>query len=104
MERVIFQIYCKDRNYNKFLLVSKEVKEKVIDEEKGKIEKQIKYKAQEIKANNQVSLEYYNKIFVEGDFDNSMKEMDFEKIIDYIKKVKILKYINSGFKEIEKLL
>lgn len=103
MERVIFQIKHNDRNYNKFLLLVKKTTEKE-NEETGGIEKIIEYKAKELLANNQVHIEYYNKIFVEGDFDNTLNKVEFEKVVDFIKKHKVVNYINTNFTEIDKIL
>lgn len=97
MERVIFQIKHNDKTYNKFLLL---VKNKKIEEDKEVIE----YKSRELLANKQVHIEYYNKIFVEGDFDNTLNKVEFQKVIDFLKKQKIITYINTDFKEIDKIL
>ena len=97
MERVIFQIKHNDKTYNKFLLL---IKNKKIEEDKEVIE----YKARELLANKQVHIEYYNKIFVEGDFDNTLSKVEFQKVIDFLKKQKIITYINTDFKEIDKIL
>lgn len=97
MERVIFQIKHNDKTYNKFLLL---IKNKKVEEDKEVIE----YKARELLANKQVHIEYYNKIFVEGDFDNTLSKVEFKKVIDFLKKQKIITYINTDFKEIDKIL
>lgn len=97
MERVIFQIKHNDKTYNKFLLL---IKNKKVEEDKEVIE----YKARELLANKQVHIEYYNKIFVEGDFDNTLSKVEFQKVIDFLKKQKIITYINTDFKEIDKIL
>lgn len=96
MERVIFQIKHNDKTYNKFLLL---IKNKKVEEDKEVIE----YKARELLANKQVHIEYYNKIFVEGDFDNTLSKVEFQKVIDFLKKQKIITYINTDFKEIDKI-
>lgn len=97
MERVIFQIKHNDKTYNKFLLL---IKNKKVEEDKEVIE----YKARELLANKQVHIEYYNKIFVEGDFDNTLSKVEFQKVVDFLKKQKIITYINTDFKEIDKIL
>lgn len=103
MERVIFQIKHNDKTYNKFLLLVKNKKiEK--DDKTGNEQEVVEYKARELLANKQVHIEYYNKIFVEGDFDNTLSKVEFKKVIDFLKKQKIITYINTDFKEIDKIL
>ena len=67
MEKVIFQIKYNDKMYNKFILLAKEV---------NKEGKDI-YKAKELIANKDIHIQYYNRLFVEGDFDNSLYESEF---------------------------
>ena len=94
MEKVIFQIKYNDKMYNKFILLAKEV---------NKEGKDI-YKAKEHIANKDIHIQYYNRLFVEGDFDNSLTEIDFQKVLDFMKNVEVVKYIDNGFEKIEEIL
>lgn len=94
MEKIIFQIKYNDKMYNKFILLAKEV---------NKEGKDI-YKAKELIANKDIHIQYYNRLFVEGDFDNSLTEIDFQKVLDFMKNVEIVKYIDNGFEKIEEIL
>lgn len=94
MEKVIFQIKYNDKMYNKFILLAKEV---------NKEGKDI-YKAKELIANKDIHIQYYNRLFVEGDFDNSLTEIDFQKVLDFMKNVEVVKYIDNGFEKIEEIL
>ena len=94
MEKVIFQIKYNDKMYNKFILLAKEV---------NKEGKDI-YKIKELIANKDIHIQYYNRLFVEGDFDNSLTEIDFQKVLDFMKNVEVVKYIDNGFEKIEEIL
>lgn len=94
MEKVIFQIKYNDKMYNKFILLAKEV---------NKEGKDI-YKTKELIANKDIHIQYYNRLFVEGDFDNSLTEIDFQKVLDFMKNVEVIKYIDNGFEKIEEIL
>ena len=94
MEKVIFQIKYNDKIYNKFILLAKEV---------NKEGKDI-YKAKELIANKDIHIQYYNRLFVEGDFDNSLTEIDFQKVLDFMKNFEVVKYIDNGFEKIEEIL
>lgn len=94
MEKVIFQIKYNDKMYNKFILLAKEV---------NKEGKHI-YKTKELIANKDIHIQYYNRLFVEGDFDNSLTEIDFQKVLDFMKNVEVVKYIDNGFEKIEEIL
>jgi len=94
MEKVIFQIKYNDKMYNRFILLAKEV---------NKEGKDI-YKAKELIANKDIHIQYYNRLFVEGDFDNSLTEIDFQKVLDFMKNVEVVKYIDNGFEKIEEIL
>ena len=94
MEKVIFQIKYNDKMYNKFILLAKEV---------NKEGKDI-YKVKELIANKDIHIRYYNRLFVEGDFDNSLTETNFQKVLDFMKNVEVVKYIENGFEKIEEIL
>ena len=94
MKRIIIQIKYDSKMYNKFILIVKG---------KNKEEKEI-YKARELIANKDVHIEYYNKLFVEGDFDNTLNIIEFNKIAEFLKKATIIKHIGNDFKEFEKIL
>lgn len=94
MEKVIFQIEYKDKMYNKFVLLAKKV---------NKEGKDI-YKVKNLIANKDIHIEYYNKLFIEGDFDNLLENIDFQSFVDFIKKEKIIKYVDNGFKKIKEIL
>lgn len=94
MEKVIFQIKYNDKMYNKFILLAQEV-----DKEGNDI-----YKVKELIANKDIHIQYYNKLFIEGDFDNLLQNIDFQKIVDFMRKADIIKYIDNGFKRIEEIL
>lgn len=94
MEKVIFQIKYNDKMYNKFILLAKEV---------NKEGKDI-YKTKELIANKDIHIRYYNRLFVEGDFDNSLTETNFQKVLDFMKNVEVVKYIDNGFEKIEEIL
>lgn len=94
MEKVIFQIKYSNKMYNKFVLLAKEV-----DKEGKDI-----YKVKELIANKDVHIQYYNKLFVEGDFDNSLAKTDFQKVVEFMKKVDIINYIDNGFERLKEIL
>ena len=94
MEKVIFQIKYNDKMYNKFILLAKEV---------NKEGKDI-YKTKELIANKDIHIRYYNRLFVEGDFDNSLTEINFQEVLDFMKNVEVVKYIDNGFEKIEEIL
>lgn len=94
MEKVIFQIKYNDKMYNKFILLAKEV---------NKEGKDI-YKVKELIANKDIHIQYYNRLFVEGDFDNSLTEINFQKVLDFMKNVEVVKYIDNGLEKIEEIL
>lgn len=104
MEKVIFQIKYNDKTYNKFILLAKEKKVKT-DEKTGKVIEEItEYKVKELLANKEIHIEYYNKLFIEGDFDNTMSKVELSKVIEFMKKHIIVDYINTDFEEINKIL
>ena len=90
MGKVIFQIKSDSRDYNRFVLLEKN--------------KNGEYKAKDLMANKDVHIQYYNKIFVDGDFEGILEKTDLQKVLDYMKDKEILRYINTNFKEIEKFL
>lgn len=94
MEKVIFQIKYNDKMYNKFILLAKEVNK----------EGKTIYKAKELIANKDIHIQYYNTLFVEGDFDNSLAKVDFQKIVEFMKKVTIVTYIDNGFERLKEIL
>lgn len=97
--KIIFQVKNEDKDYNKFILVRKIEKK---DKETDKVN--VFYGIKELLANKQVSIEYYNKLFKEGDFDNSFVKMKFKDIIEILKNSKIIQYINNNFEEFSKIL
>lgn len=94
MKKIIIQVKYNNKMYNKFVLIIKE---------KNKEGKEI-YKAKELIANKDVHIEYYNKLFLEGDFDNILNEIEFNKIIEFLEKTTVITYIGKDFTEIEKFL
>lgn len=94
MEKVIFQVKYDNKMYNKFILLAKEIDKEGRD----------RYKIKELIANKDIHIQYYNKLFIEGDFDNLLEVIDFQKINDFIKKTNIIKYIDNGFKKIKEIL
>ena len=94
MEKAIFQIKYNNKMYNKFILLAKEVNKEGADI----------YKAKELIANKDIHIQYYNRLFVEGDFDNLLENIDFQSFVDFIKKEKIIKYVDNGFKKIKEIL
>lgn len=94
MKKIIIQVKYNNKMYNKFVLIIKE---------KNKEGKEI-YKAKELIANKDIHIEYYNKIFLEGDFDDTLSKIEFNKIIEFLEKTTVIKYIGKDFTEIEKFL
>lgn len=94
MEKVIFQIKYNNKMYNKFILLAKEVNK----------EGKTIYKAKELIANKDIHIQYYNTLFVEGDFDSSLAKVDFQKIVEFMKKVDIINYIDNGFERLKEIL
>lgn len=90
MGKVIFQVKNDSKEYNKFILLEKD--------------KNGEYKVKDLIANKQIHIQYYNKIFIEGDFENILNKIELQDIIDYMKKQNIITYINTGFEDIEKFL
>ena len=60
--------------------------------------------AKELIANKDIHIEYYNKIFLEGDFDDTLSKIEFNKIIEFLEKTTVITYIGKDFTEIEKFL
>ena len=94
MERLILQVKYENRNYNKFILIGKR------KDKNGNII----YGKKELLANKDVSINYYNKLFTEGDFDNILEKENLQTIIDNMEKEHIIKYIKNNFKDFEKIL
>ena len=94
MEKVIFQIKYSNKMYNKFILLAKEVNK----------EGKTIYKAKELIANKDIHIQYYNTLFVEGDFDSTLEKTDFQKVVEFMKKVDIINYIDNGFERLKEIL
>lgn len=90
MERAIFQVKYDNKMYNKFILVARQ-----------KENEEIVYRAKELIANKDITIKYYNKLFMERDFDGMMSKIDFGKIVEIIKNSTILDYIDNKFIGIE---
>lgn len=93
MERAILQIEYNNKVYNKFILIGKEKKaEKII------------YYTKTMIANKDVSINYYNNLLIEGDFDSMLEKTDLQKIIDNIKQYNVIKYIKNNFENLKNII